>query len=122
MEEGDLIKLDVKDNPTVSTDIKETIFLVGTKSPEHTSVYVVCDDKKEAMMVWHRIRGKLIERNMERIDSDGFPNEMYERMVENLKETNPNKMSNYPHTEPFISERKVVGDIKDVSFDEMFVI
>ena len=30
--------------------------------------------------------------------------EMYRRMIKNLKETNPDKLDNYPHDEPFINK------------------
>ena len=120
-EANDLIIRGSLDKPNISNKVDKKVFIIGTRGPEHTSIKVICDNEKEAIKIWHRIRGRLIKHYREMIDDDDFTDNMYEDMIDNLKESNPDKLSNYPHSEPFIKERKVVNDIENVNFDNMFV-
>lgn len=78
------------------------VYLVGSCDCEFTDTRYVCLSKETALKHWEEIRQELIERNIETWKN--FDNVMYERINKNLKETNPEKMDNYPHEEPFIYE------------------
>ena len=81
----------------------EKIFLVGIKSADESGIYRACKTGKTALKRWNDLRVKLYldnERTWE-----GYPEvEIYQRIKRNLSETDPEKMDNYPHDEPFIQE------------------
>ena len=78
------------------------VYLVGASDCEFTNTQHVCLSKETALKRWEEIRQELIERNIEVWKN--FDNKMYERINKNLQETDPDKMDNYPHEEPFIRE------------------
>jgi len=85
------------------------VYLVGTKGPEHYNVIAIFTNRKEARKAWDGIRKKLIEQNKEMLEErTDIIGDMYEEMIENLQEEDPEEMSNYPQSEPFIKERSVL--------------
>ena len=78
------------------------VYLVGISNCESTTVLHACLSKETALKRWEEIRQELIERNIE-VWKD-FDNAMYDRINNNLQETDPKKMDNYPQDEPFIHE------------------
>lgn len=81
---------------------KMKVYLVGSNDCEFTDTRYVCLSKETALKHWEEIRKELIERNIEVWKN--FDNVMYARINKNLQETNPEKIDNYPHEEPFIYE------------------
>lgn len=94
------------------------VWLVGTNDVESTCVQHVCLSEKTALKRWNELRQELIDVCRSQIDTMRDPNykcrlgysgdsraiELYEREIKNLSETDPKKLENYPHEEPFISE------------------
>ena len=80
----------------------EKIYLVGITSADESGIYHACKTRKTALKRWNEIRLRLLKEN----DSAyGYLNdELYRRIKNNLIETDPDKMDNYPHDEPFIQE------------------
>ncbi|MFA6315657.1 MAG: hypothetical protein WC648_04810 [Candidatus Paceibacterota bacterium] len=78
------------------------VYLVGISDCEFTNTQHVYLSKETALKRWEEIRQELIERNTEVWKN--FDNAMYERINKNLRETDPEKMDNHPHEEPFIHE------------------
>ena len=78
------------------------VYLVGSSDVESCDIRYVCLSKETALKRWEQIRQELIERNIE--VWKGYDNEMYARIDKNLQETDPEKMDNWPHEEPFIQE------------------
>lgn len=78
------------------------VYLVGSSDVESCDIRHVCLSKETALKRWEEIRQELIERNIE-VWKD-YDNEMYARIDKNLQETDPEKMNNYPHERPFITE------------------
>jgi hypothetical protein len=78
------------------------VYLVGTFDCESTNTRYVCLSKETAQKRWEEIRRELVERNTEVWKH--FDDAMYDRINNNLQETDPKKMDNYPHDEPFIQE------------------
>jgi len=86
-----------------------TVYLVGTKGPEHYNVIAIFTNRVEARKAWDGIRKKLIEQNKEMLD-DTTTDDMYKKMIENLQEEVPEVISNYPHSTPFIDKRSVLKE------------
>lgn len=86
------------------------VWLVGTCDCEETHVAHVCLSEETAMKRWEELRRELIDDNERMINYHKEQNDepwMYainERMIQNLSETDPTKMDNYPQEEPFIRE------------------
>ena len=79
------------------------IWLVGSNDCESTDTRYVCLTKATALKRWEEIRQELIERNKELLEE--YPEDVVSlRIRDNLKETDPEKMDNYPQEEPFIDE------------------
>jgi len=85
----------------------DKVYLVGTQGPEHYNVIAIFNSRSEAKKTWNGIRKKLIEQNKEMLEK-AISDDMYEKMIENLQEEDPEEMSNYPHSEPFIKKRSVL--------------
>ena len=82
------------------------VYLVGSHDCESTDTRYVCLTKATALKRWEEIRQELIERNKELLEE--YPEDVVSlRIRDNLKETDPEKMDNYPQEEPFISEYEV---------------
>ena len=81
---------------------KTKVHLVGSSDVESCDIRYVCLSKETSLKRWEEIRQELIERNIE--VWKGYDNEMYARIDKNLRETDPEKMDNWPHEEPFIQE------------------
>lgn len=84
------------------------VYLVGEQDAESHSVYCVCKRKKTALRLWNKIRKDLIadEKNLWKSERD--KKLMLEPQLKNLSETDPDKLDNYPHNEPFIEEFEVI--------------
>ena len=80
----------------------EKIYLVGITSADESGIYHACKTKETAVKRWNEIRLELLKEN----DSayGHLNDELYRRIKNNLIETDPDKMDNYPHDEPFIQE------------------
>ena len=82
------------------------VWLVGSCDCESTDTRYVCFTKATALKRLEEIRQELIERNKELLEE--YPEDVVcLRIRDNLKETDPEKMDNYPQEEPFISEFEV---------------
>ena len=85
------------------------VYLVGTSDAESSHVEHVCISKVTAEKFWEEIRQGLIHEakkmlDIERANGCGGGVQIYERILKNLSEVNPELMENYPHEEPFIRE------------------
>jgi hypothetical protein len=84
------------------------VWLVGSNDVEMTYIQHVCLSEKTALRRWEEVRQALIKECQDSIEwshkNNGLSLEMYERMLENLSNTNPKTMDNYPQNEPFIDE------------------
>ena len=79
------------------------VYLVGSSDCESTDTKYVCLTKATALKRWKEIRQELIERNKELLEE--YPEDVVSlRIRDNLQETDPEKMDNYPQEEPFINE------------------
>lgn len=79
------------------------VYLVGSSDCEFTNTRYACLSKETAMKRWDEIRKDLIAENDACIETY-TTDVMYNRIGKNLSETDPEKMDNYPHEEPFIQE------------------
>ena len=84
------------------------VYLVGEQDAESHSVLYVCKRKKTALKLWNEIRKDIIadEKNLWKTERD--KKLMLEPQLKNLSETDPDKLDNYPHNEPFIEEFEVI--------------
>ena len=80
----------------------EKIYLVGWRNAEEQFISKACKSRETALKEWDRVRLNLLS-DLER-DCDAYKGYLYIRIRENLSETDPDKMDNYPHDEPFIQE------------------
>lgn len=82
------------------------VWIVGISDCEDTMIYHVCLSKKTALVRWDERRLEIIEAIEDMIKRHENKSEckMYKRMLKNLAETDPEKMDNFPHEEPFIKE------------------
>jgi hypothetical protein len=85
------------------------VWLVGTCDVEMTNVEHVCLSEKTALKRWEEIRLSLVDGCQRHIDNmnekkDTLGLASYEREIIRLSETDPKKLDNYPHDEPFITE------------------
>lgn len=82
------------------------IYLVGSRDCESTDTRYACLTKATALKRWEEIRQESSERNKELLKE--YPEDVVSlRIRDNLKETDPEKMDNYPQEEPFINEYEV---------------
>ena len=81
----------------------ERIYLVGWRNAEEQFISKACKSKETALKEWDRIRLNLIEENLRTYYWD-LDSKLYRKIKFNLSETDPDKMDNYPHDEPFIQE------------------
>lgn len=87
------------------------IWLVGISDCELTDIRYACLSKTTALKRWEELRLELIDYCKEQIEHfkinhPSSLDDMYERMITNLAETDPLKLDNYPQNEPFIREMK----------------
>jgi hypothetical protein len=84
------------------------VWLVGTNDVEMTYVQHVCLSEKTALKRWEELRQTLIKEYQNQIvymrEKRDEGTELYERMIKNLSVSDPKKLDNYPHDEPFIDE------------------
>lgn len=87
------------------------IWLVGISDCEMTDVRYACISQRTALKRWEELRSELIKDYKNTMNNRNPKNhisigdvEMYERILANLAETDPTKLDNYPHEEPFIME------------------
>jgi hypothetical protein len=79
------------------------VYLVGSHDCEFTNTRYTCFSKETAFKRWEEIRQELIKDKKELLEA--CPNDKTTiRILKNLQETDPEKMDNYPHEEPFIHE------------------
>jgi len=85
------------------------VWLVGILNCETTDVRYVCLSETTALKRWEELRLELIKDYKNTMDNRNSKNqisigdvEMYGRILANLAETDPTKLENYPHEEPFI--------------------
>ena len=79
------------------------IYIVGSCDCESTDTRYACLTKATALKRWEEIRQELIERNKELLE-EYSEDVVCLRIRDNLKETDPEKMDNYPQERPFIHE------------------
>jgi ribosomal 50S subunit-associated protein YjgA (DUF615 family) len=79
------------------------VYLVGSCDCEFTNTKYICLSKVTALKRWEEIRQELIKQVNDILKK--YPDdEMELRILKNLSETDPEKINNYPHDEPFIRE------------------
>ena len=82
------------------------VYLVGSSDVESCDIRYVCLSKETALKRWEEIRQELIEEINDILKE--YPDDDTElRIMHNLQETDPEKMNNWPHERPFISEMEV---------------
>jgi hypothetical protein len=88
------------------------VYIVMVSDVESSSVISVHRTKAGALEAWNKSRLLLIDEFERMVEytckKQGFGADMYERMINNLKEKDPEKLNNYPHEEPSIHEYDVV--------------
>jgi len=85
------------------------VYLVGDQGPEHNSIISIHKTKEGAIKVFQARRMKLLEEAKEGLkrEASGYMKEMYETIVKNLNEKDPDKIDNYPQETPYIREMNV---------------
>lgn len=85
------------------------IYLVGNNGPEHNIVNGVFDTYEKALKKFHELRIELLEEAQERSEDKDllFSREMYNQIIENLEEEDPEKIDNYPQETPYIQEEEL---------------
>ncbi len=90
------------------------VYVVGHHGPEHNHIEVICESESQAKGEFEKVRKVLLkeakdsyERTKKECGVTSF--EMYERMIKNLSERNPNIINNYPHETPYIQKYELKG-------------
>lgn len=86
------------------------IYIVGVRDVEDCNDVYACKSKKTAVKRWNELRLEVIDNiktSMKRTKDDSSYVLMCQRMLINLSETDPSKLDNYPHEEPYIHEMEV---------------
>lgn len=89
-----------------------TVWLVGITNAEEWDVQYVCSTKEKALKRWDEVRKSIIRQysgfldHEEKYIPDSFLR-IVQRCLINLKETDPEKMDNYPQDQPHIVEMEV---------------
>lgn len=86
------------------------VYVVGHHGPEHNTIISIHKTRRGALKAWNKVRLQLLKEAKESLarehDYSGWE-DMYERMVKNLSCKNPEKIDNYPHETPYISEYEI---------------
>jgi len=87
------------------------IWIVGICNAETAVPEYACISKETALKRWEQIRLEIIKDCKEEYESykayrkqEPLASNLYERMLKNLEETDPDKMDNFPQDEPYIME------------------
>ncbi len=83
------------------------IFIVGDCGPEHNSIKSVHKTYKGAFKAWNDLRLYLLQQVQHFSKNDKEDKEMWEKIIKNLSCEDPEKIDNYPHETPYISEYEV---------------
>jgi len=90
---------------------EKKIFIVGDYGPEHYTIISIHKTKEGALKTWNKHRLELLEQAKESLERNKKDHqeirEMYERMVKNLSEEDPETIDNGAHNTPFLQEYKV---------------
>jgi len=90
--------------------MKEKVYLVGYCGPESNNVCYVCKTKEKALKRFNEIRKDFLKdaKKMKNFVTKKFGfDEMWNRIIKNLQETDPDKIDNYPHETPYIQEMEL---------------
>jgi len=86
------------------------VWLVGITDAEGVYIYHVCSSEVIALKRWEEMRLECLQEVQHQLSEiDKLPicncvaKEMYIRILNNLLETDPKNMDNYPHEEPYIT-------------------
>lgn len=90
------------------------VWVVGIRDVESNTILHVCSSKEKALERWDKIRKEIIEQTEDNLkyhkSKSDIPDhyiEMLERCISNLQVTDPLKMDNFPHDEPFMHEMEL---------------
>ena len=90
----------------------DEVWLVGHHGPEHNTVLHVCGKRETAEQRFEELRLELLNRAKESLKlskgNEWGSEDMYERIIENLSEKDPEKIDNFPQNTPYIEKMVVV--------------
>ena len=86
-----------------------SVYVVGKGDCESSYIISIHQNRDSALKVWNEERLKLIEEARYMLEwsiteNHGGSDKMYERILKNLEETDPEKIDNYPHECCFLTE------------------
>lgn len=90
-----------------------SVYVVEVGDCESSWIVSIHQSKVNATVTWNEQRLKLIENARHMLewsktkDGNGSSIEMYERMIKNLEETDPEKIDNYPHDCVHLTEHEL---------------
>ena len=85
-----------------------SVYVVSIDDCESSSIVSIHLTKEGALKTWNDARLQLIEQFREYVSARDSFSEMYERMLKNLDETNPEIIDNYPHECPHMVKHDLV--------------
>lgn len=83
------------------------IYIVGDWGPEHNSIKSVHRSYKGALKAWNKLRVSLLKDVKSFSGREKLYKELWKRIAKNLSCKDPEKIDNYPHETPYITEYKV---------------
>lgn len=83
------------------------VYIVGDCGPEHNSIRNIHKNYSSALKEWNILRIELLN-NAKRYSKRDKKEEMWHRMVKNLKCKDPKKIDNYPNETPYINEYTLI--------------
>ncbi|MEK6909170.1 MAG: hypothetical protein AABX23_03910 [Nanoarchaeota archaeon] len=90
---------------------EKKVFIIGDYGPEHYSIESVHKTKEGALKAWNKHRLEMLNDKKESLEGNktwiNETGEMYEEMIKNLSNENPETMDNGVHDTPFLEEHKV---------------
>ena len=90
------------------------VYIVGVQGAEEHMNYNVYSNYDEAYKEWNALRLDMIEHWKRYLkDKESCIKELAIRCLEKLKETDPKKLDNFPHEEPFIETYEVLETYKE---------
>ncbi len=83
------------------------VYVVGDDGPEHNTIKSIHRTYKGALKAWNEVRIKLKQEAQSFLKDETRNKEMWQRMIKNLSCKDPDKIDNYPHETPYITEYEV---------------
>lgn len=80
------------------------VYIVGHSGADSNSIDIIHKTYEGALKAWNKIRVGLLERAKYFLKQEKHSKEMWQRMVNNLSCEDPEKIDNFPHDTPYITE------------------